>query len=186
MPSGIKPIRRVVTGNDAQGRSRVLIDSAAPGVKANTFKKGTGMTDIWLWETCPAPVGGERDDGNVPFHFEPPATGGRLRIVQSEQKPADYDAAKDTYITAEHPPRKTAGGTWERGRQNLYTTRIHKSETIDYGILLVGERVLITDAGEHVLGPGDIVVQIGSWHAWSDRNYGSQMAFVMMAAQFEE
>ena len=86
--NGIKPIRRVVTGNDAQGRSRVLIDSAAPGVKANTFKQGTGMTDIWLWESSPAPISGERDDGNVAFHFEPPSAGGRLRIVQSEQKPA--------------------------------------------------------------------------------------------------
>ena len=183
---GIKPIRRVVTGNDAQGRSRVLIDSAAPGVKANTFKKGTGMTDIWLWESSPAPISGERDDGNVPFHFEPPTAGGRLRIVQSEQKPAVYDASKDTYITAEHPPKKTEGGTWERGRQNLYTTRIHKSETVDYGILLAGERVLITDAGEHVVKAGDVVVQLGSWHAWSDRICGSQMAFIMMAADFED
>ncbi len=31
MVEGIKPIRRVVTGNDAQGRSCVLYDSAAPG-----------------------------------------------------------------------------------------------------------------------------------------------------------
>ncbi len=186
MSHGIKPIRRVVTGNDAQGRSRVLIDSAAPGVKANTFKKGTGMTDIWLFDSCPAPISGERDDGNVPFVFEPPTRGGRLRIVQSEQKPAAYDPAHDTYITAEHPPRKTEGGTWERGRQNLFTTRIHKSETVDYGILLSGERVLITDAGEHVLKPGDVVVQLGSWHAWSDRNDGSQMAFVMMGAKFED
>ncbi len=186
MNDAIKPIRRVVTGNDAQGRSRVLIDSAAPGVKANTFKKGTGMTDIWLWETSPAPISGDRDDGNVPFHFEPPARGGRLRIVQSEQKPGSYDPSQDTYITLEHSPRRTDGGTWERGGQNLYTTRIHKSETVDYGILLAGERVLLTDAGEHVLMPGDVVVQLGSWHAWSDRNRGSQMAFVMMAGEFEE
>jgi hypothetical protein len=186
MTQGIKPVRRVVTGVDAQGRSCVLIDSAAPGVKANTFKKGTGMTDIWQWDVCPAPISGERDDGNLPFHFEPPAQGGRLRIVQSDCKPAVYDAGADTYITAEHAPRKTEGGTWERGKQNLYTTRIHKSETVDYGILLGGERVLLTDAGEHVLVPGDIVVQLGSWHAWSDRNYGSQMAFVMMAAAFED
>lgn len=186
MADGIKPIRRVVTGVDAQGRSCVLYDGPAPGVKANTFKKGTGMTDIWLWESCPAPISGNRDDGNVPFHFEPPAKGGRLRIVQSEQKPAVYDPATDKYITAEHPPRKTEGGTWERGHQNLYTTRIHKSETVDYGIMLSGERVLVTDAGEHVLTVGDIVVQLGSWHQWSDRNYGSQMAFVMMTAKFEE
>lgn len=186
MNHGIKPIRRVVTGNDAQGRSRVLFDSAAPGVRANTFKKGTGMTDIWLFDASPAPISGERDDGNLPFHFEPPARGARLRIVQSEPKPSDYDPARDTYITAEHPPRRTEGGTWERGRQNQFTTRIHKSETVDYGILLSGERVLITDAGEHVLAPGDIVVQLGSWHAWADRNYGSQMAFVMMGAKFDE
>ena len=185
MNAAIKPIRRVVTGNDAQGRSRVLFDSAAPGVRANAFKEGTGMTDIWMFDQCPAPISGERDDGNLPFRFEPPATGGRLRIVQSEPRPLRYDPAQDKHITPEHAPRRTEGGTWERGRQNLFTTRIHKSETVDYGILLSGERVLITDAGEHVLKPGDVVVQLGSWHAWSDRNQGSQMAFVMLAAKFE-
>jgi hypothetical protein len=185
MADGIKPIRRVVTGNDAQGRSRVLYDGPAPGVKANAFKKGTGMTDIWQFDAVPASISGDRDDGNLPFHFEPPARGGRLRIVQSDCKPADYDPAKDTFITAEHPPRRTEGGTWERGKQNLFNTRIHKSETVDYGILLSGERVLLTDAGEHVLRPGDVVVQLGSWHAWSDRNYGSQMAFLMVTARFK-
>jgi hypothetical protein len=186
MAEGIKPIRRVVTGNDAQGRSRVLYDSAAPRVKASAFKKGTGMTDIWMFETSPAPISGDRDDGDLPFHFEPPENGGRLRIVQSDARPAVYDAAKDEYITPEHPPKKTEGGTWERGRQNLYTTRIHKSETLDYGIVTSGERVLVTDGGEYVLKPGDVCIQIGSWHAWSERARGSQMAFVMMAGRFDE
>ena len=186
MAEGIKPIRRVVTGNDARGRSKVVYDGPAPGMKASAFKKGTAMTDIWQFEACPAPIAGDRDEGNRPFHFEPPATGGRLRIVQSDPKPATYDPAADTYLTPEHEPRKTEGGTWERGRQNLFTTRIHKSETVDYGILMSGERVLITDAGEHVLKPGDVVVQLGSWHAWGELNAGSQMAFVMMAAKFDE
>lgn len=186
MADGIKPIRRVVTGNDAQGRSRVLYDSAAPRVKASAFKKGTGMTDIWMFEKSPAPISGDRDDGDLPFHFEPPDNGGRLRIVQSDARPPVYDPAKDEYITPEHPPKKTEGGTWERGRQNLYTTRIHKSETIDYGIVTSGERVLVTDGGECVLKPGDVCIQIGSWHAWSERAHGSQMAFVMMAARFDE
>ena len=123
MSEGIKPIRRVVTGNDEKGRSRVLYDSPAPRVKASAFKKGTGMTDIWMYESSPAPLEGDRDDGNLPFHFEPPENGGRLRIVQSDSRPAVYDPARDEYITPEHPPRKTEGGTWERGRQNLYTTR---------------------------------------------------------------
>jgi hypothetical protein len=186
MADGIKPIRRVVTGNDAEGRSRVLYDSAAPRVKASAFKKGTGMTDIWMFESSPAPISGERDDGDLPFHFEPPDSGGRLRIVQSDARPPVYDASKDEYITPEHPPRKTEGGTWERGRQNLYTTRTHKSETLDYGIVTSGERVLVTDGGECLLKPGDVCIQVGSWHAWSERATGSQMAFVMMAARFED
>jgi quercetin dioxygenase-like cupin family protein len=186
MDEGIKPVRRVVTGVDSRGRSRVLFDSPAPRVKASAFKKGTGMTDIWMFEKSPAPLGGERDEGDLPFHFEPPDNGGRLRIVQSDARPGVYDAAQDQHITPEHPPRRTEGGTWERGRQNLFTTRIHKSETLDYGILLSGERILVTDAGEHLLKPGDVCIQIGSWHAWRETTQGSQMAFVMMAGRFAE
>ena len=48
-----------------------------------------GMTDLWVFATCPAPIVGERDDGNLPFHFEPTPAGGHLRIVQSTGKPAD-------------------------------------------------------------------------------------------------
>jgi hypothetical protein len=184
--SEIKPIRRVVTGNDAQGRSRVLFDSAAPNVKTSPFQQGTSMTDIWVFDSCPAVIGGERDDGNLPFNFEPPRNGGHLRIVQSAAKPKDYDPAQDKNIKPAHPPRKTEGGTWERGGQNLFTTRMHKSETLDYGILLSGERVLITDDGERPLNVGDVVIQIGSWHAWSNPNEASQMAFVMMGARFED
>ena len=86
MTNGVKPIRRVVTGNDAQGRSKVLFDSAAPNVNPNSFKKGTGMTDIWVFHECPAIISGEKDYGNLPFHFEPPPDGGQLRIVQSDAK----------------------------------------------------------------------------------------------------
>jgi hypothetical protein len=31
-----------------------------------------------------------------------------------------------------------------------------------------------------------VVVQIGSWHAWTNPSQGSQMAFVMMGARFDE
>ena len=185
MANGVKPIRRVVTGNDAQGRSKVLFDSAAPNVNPNSFKKGAGMTDIWVFHHCPANIQGDKDDGNLPFHFEPPANGGHLRIVQSDERPADYDAGRDIYIVPEHPPRKTPGGTWERGKQNLYTTRIHKSETIDYGILVSGERTMILDDGEYHLKPGDCVIDLAAWHAWRNINAGS-MAFVFIAAQFED
>jgi mannose-6-phosphate isomerase-like protein (cupin superfamily) len=182
----LKPIRRVVTGNDEHGRSRLLFDSAAPNVNPGIISKGTGMTDVWVYQTCPAPISGDRDDGNLPFHFEPPAAGGHLRVVQSSGKPADYDPAKDATAVALHEPKMRADGVWTRGGQNYFSAPIHKSETVDYGILLEGERVLVLDSGEIVMNPGDVVVQLGNWHGWTNPNQGSLMAFVMMGGKFED
>ena len=58
MSDDIKPIRRVVTGNDAQGRSCVLFDSAAPNVNPGAVSKGTCMTDVWVYKSSPAPISG--------------------------------------------------------------------------------------------------------------------------------
>ena len=185
MANEIKPIRRVVTGNDEQGRSRVLFDSSAPNVNPGAIRPGTCMTDVWVYESSPAPIDGERDDGRLPFSFEPPHSGGHLRIVQSPPKPDDYDPAKDKTAVPLHEPEQRAGGTWDKGGANAYSSPVHKSETVDYGILLRGERILVLDHGEYVLKPGDVVVQLGNWHGWQNRGEGSLMAFVMMGARFE-
>ena len=42
----------------------------------------------------------------------------------------------------------------------------HTTETIDYNILLSGELVLMVDAGEVTLYPGDVVIQRNTAHAW--------------------
>ena len=61
MSSPLQPIRRVVTGNDAQGKSCVLFDSAAPNANPGAIRPGTGMTDIWVYHACPVPLAGGRD-----------------------------------------------------------------------------------------------------------------------------
>ena len=182
----LRPIRRVVTGNDEHDRSRVLFDSAAPNVNPRAVSAGAGMTDIWVFHRCPALIAGERDDGHLPFSFEPPEEGGHLRIVQSTGRPPGYDPTNDVGAVPEHPPRQRPGGTWERGGQNVYSSPIHKSATVDYGILLEGERVLRLDDGERTMRPGDVVVQLGNWHGWTNPRAGSLMAFVMMGARFED
>ena len=181
-----RPIRRVVTGNDAQGRSRVLFDSAAPNVNPGAISKGTCMTDIWVYQALPAPIAGTRDDGNLPFHFEPPHHGGHLRIVQSNGRPKNYDPAKDPAAKPLTPTRLRPDGVWDRGGQNLFSSPVHKSATVDYGILLEGERTLLLDRGNVTMKAGDVVVQLGNWHGWTNLNSGSLMAFVMMGATFDK
>jgi mannose-6-phosphate isomerase-like protein (cupin superfamily) len=184
MTDKLKPIRRVVTGNDAQGRSRVLFDSAAPNANPGAVSPGAGMTDLWVYKQSPAPLGGERDDGNLPFHFEPPATGGHLRIVQSSPRPANYDPANDKAAVPRHEARQRPDGVWTKGGQNAFSSPYHKSETVDYGIVLEGERTLLLDSGALPMRPGDVVVQLGDWHGWTNPNAGSLMAFVMMGAKY--
>jgi hypothetical protein len=179
----MKPIRRVVTGNDAQGRSCVLFDSAAPNVNVGAVAASAGMTDIWVFAHCPAIISGDRDDGNLPFRFEPPETGGHLRIVHSAGREPNYDSARDATAVPVHPPRQRAGSnTMDRGGQNAFSSPIHRSQTLDYGVLLEGERTLLLDHGEHILSPGDVVIQMGNWHGWSNPNLPSLMAFIMLGA----
>lgn len=186
MAGGLKPIRRVVTGNDARGRSKVVWDGPAPNVHEASMGAGRGHTDLWVWNETPAPLSGQNDDGNLPYTFAGPPEGGHLRVVQSLSRPADYDPARDKDAVAMHPPKPRAGsrGTWDRGGNNLFSSAMHKTETVDYGILLAGERELILDDCKLVMKPGDIVIQVGAWHQWSSPREGALMAFDMIAARF--
>ena len=185
MAGGLKPVRRVVTGNDAQGRSRVVWDSAAPNANPQPDKP-SGMTDVWVYPGAPVDLSDPKDCGALPYNFEPPHTGGHLRIVQSAGKPADYDAASDKgAVPRNDTPRQIhPGGAWYKGGQNYFSSPYHKSETLDYGILFEGQRILQLDDGERVMNPGDVVVQLGNWHGWTNRTSPSRMAFVMMGASF--
>src|SRR6478752_10482162 len=59
---------------------------------------------------------------------------------------------------------------------------MHRTETIDVGVVLEGETWLLLDDGSETrLGPGDAVVQRGTNHAWANRSDRSvRMMFVMI------
>ena len=46
---------------------------------------------------------------------------------------------------------------------------MHKTDSVDYIILLEGEVTLILDEGEVDMKPLDVIVQRGTNHAWSNR-----------------
>jgi hypothetical protein len=177
MEMGIKPVRRVVTGNDEQGRSRVVWDGPAPNAIDAPQRPGGGMLDLWVFDRTPAPLSGIRDDGHLPYDFEPPANGAHLRIVQSP--PSEPGAAAPPL----HPPRIREGcrRTYERGGLGM-----HKTETVDYAICLGKEKRLVLDDGEHLLKTGDVVVQVGAWHGWANTDVTGVTAFIMMGARWED
>ncbi|MGE5526219.1 MAG: hypothetical protein ACM3SS_21080 [Rhodospirillaceae bacterium] len=185
--SSLKPIRRLVAGNDVDGLSTVLIDGPAPNSHPSPTLPGCGHTDLWVWNDSPLELGGTSDEGNLEYAFPGEPRGGHLRVVQRAGRPPDYDRTKDPEASPFHPPKLRAGttGTWERGGSDAYASTMHKTQTVDYGMMLNGARELILDEGRVLMQPGDIVIQVGAWHQWGYPLDG-QMAFDMIGAEFPQ
>ena len=64
---------------------------------------------------------------------------------------------------------------------------MHRTQTVDYGIMLEGELTLIMDEGETVIYPGDIVVQRGTSHGWANRSGKTcRIAFILIDGEFTD
>ncbi len=185
MTGGLKPLRRVVTGIDEQGRSKIAWDGPAPNAHETSMGSGRGHTDLWVWDTAAASVARKTDDGDAPYDFPGPGGGGHLRVVQARGRLPGYDAAKDPDLVRSHPPKERAlPRTWDRGGNNAFSSAMHKTETIDYAVQVDGERVLVLDDTQVTLRQGDVVVQVGAWHQWTSSEQGGRMCFDMFAAHF--
>jgi hypothetical protein len=179
-------MRRVVTGHDAQGRSCVIYDSAAPNLKADPARPGGGMVEFWCWRSTPVPLSGNRDDGQPPFNADPPQQGGFLRFVRSLRVPPGYDPAKDPDAIPLHEPHEDPEtGRGDKGGRQAGRSIVHKTRSVDYGFVAGGHRTLILDDQELPLSKGDVVIELGNYHAWSNPTDDSLMGYVMIGATYE-
>jgi uncharacterized cupin superfamily protein len=64
---------------------------------------------------------------------------------------------------------------------------MHRTRSIDYGIVLEGEIYMILDDSEVRLRAGDVVVQRGTDHAWENRSTQvARMAFILVDGVFSD
>jgi quercetin dioxygenase-like cupin family protein len=62
---------------------------------------------------------------------------------------------------------------------------VHRTQSVDYGIVLSGEVVLVLDDSETVLRAGDIAIQRGTNHRWENRTaQTARMAFILIDGAF--
>ena len=179
----LTPIRRVVTGNDARGKSKVVWDGPSPGVHESAVPCN-GAIDCWVWRETPPPLAGDDDSARWDYEFPGPPGGGHLRVMNWLAHASDR--SKVPPLVPPHAPKAAPGGrAWNRGGGNDFDrTAMHKTQSVDYGIMLAGERIIELDDCKLVMKPGDIVVQVGAWHLWDSSKMGCLMAFDMIAAQF--
>src|SRR2546423_12339772 len=100
MTEKLRPIRRVVTGNDAHGRSRVLFDGAAPNVNPGAVSASAGCGQKRLFHKLTGSEPGIADG----WHSRDRSDGkllGRIRIPDHCTNMAWGDADwRSLYITA--------------------------------------------------------------------------------------
>ena len=141
-------IRRVVTGHDAQGRAKVLIDEQVK----NVFSQRTGAHYSVIWS--------------------------------SEDFPVNNDGDED-------PSAKKIGTTIPNGTVFRVVSfgpgvapRNHRTDSIDYAVVISGEIDMDLDGETVHLKAGDVLVQRGTIHNWI--NKGSEpciIAFTLVSAK---
>ena len=180
----VKAARRVITGHDGQGRSIVQEDGPPARVVTLGGDGRTTFHELWNTRATPAPIDRASGEPAEPgISLLPPTGGTRIRILDippddgsvaalpREAVRALFEAIGAGHALAENPPHPL----------------MHRTETIDYGIVLEGELVLILDESETIVRAGDIIVQRGTSHAWANRsNANARIAFVLVDGRFEE
>ena len=173
-----KPIRRVVTGHNAAGKSIFLMDGPAPHVQ-DRGTASTAVTELWENRATPASNRGTEDPTDHAFRLPPPKNGAVFRIIE-------YPPDK-LRVAALRQPGTAHNATSEGYVRDLGNARhpgFHKTDSIDYVIVLSGEIYALMDEGETLLKAGDVLIQRGTSHAWSVRtDEPAYVAFVLIDAE---
>ena len=178
-------IRRVVTGHDANGKATVLSDGPAPFVHVNPRNPNDTSTDIWRTDDMPVTIIAEHEEPTLGSRRQmPTATGTVVRINRfapetDEVRNMTVEQSRAAFTALGNEPASTFG----RGGHHPL---MHRTETIDYALILSGEITMLLDDQDVHLKAGDVVVQCGTNHAWSNRsNDICEVAFVLIDGKFD-
>ena len=180
----LPPIHRVVTGHTPEGKAVVAMQGPLPKVQEIAAVPGTVFHEVWSTCGAPAPVDNGIDPTTGPLMLPPPALGTRIRFV-------DIPPETEAFMRQGVDQLKAAFG--QIGDANASTAHsasphplMHRTESVDYGVVIEGELTLVLDDSEVALKPGSVVVQRGTNHAWANRSGRvCRMLFVLVDGAYE-
>ncbi len=158
-------LRRIVTDNGADGRSRILIDSEAAKLIA---VEEAGLAEIWTADLEPGRLFDAADKlKDEDLRLEPAA--GAVKVRWFSVAPDDDGrtvAEKDAAAAFAFAAVGAADARIDTSRHPM----MHKTETLDVIILVKGAVDLVLDDGAPTpLKAGDVVIQRATNHAWINR-----------------
>ena len=146
-------IRRAVTGFDANGKAVITSDDRQRVEVTFPDVPGIEVTRIWATEGCPPELDGP-DRTLESWTLQPPIGGVNWQII-TRQPGVVASTSQASQNTDAIAPGTRPG--------------MHRTDTLDFIIVLSGEITLFVDEQELTLGPLDTVIQRGTTHAWLNR-----------------
>src|SRR5258706_11890118 len=161
-------IRRIVTGHDPQGKAIVTEQGPLPTVVPIEKIPGTVFHEVWSTKGTPAPIDNGPDPTRGTLILPPPKSGTRIRFV---------DIPPDTEEFLAQGKARMKEAFTQIGDAAASTVKpdsphplVHRTESLDYGVVIEGEMTLVLDDSEVLLRQGDVVIQRGTNHAWANRS----------------
>jgi len=135
-------VRRVITGHSSEGKSILLRDEAKEPIFWSP-ESVAPVHDLYRTNEHPAVIDTEVPTGNW--------------VDEIAANPELISANGSTFRAIDMPPGMTVP--------------MHRTISIDYGIVMKGNLTLILDDGKiTTLKPGDVVVQRGTSHGWRNNS----------------
>lgn len=160
-----RDIRRVITGHDADGKAVVMIDETMTPDMGHVLtpdgQSNVRLSDVWISRTVPEDNSGNTDTVEQKVTLEPPAGGAVFRVLELPP-----DSERNFGQMKEYFEKMGAGDRLD-GQKH---PGMHKTKSVDCLIIMSGEVWLILDEEEVHLKTGDVCVQRGTIHAWSNRS----------------
>jgi hypothetical protein len=172
-------IRRLVSGHNAEGKSIFLSDTTVSPPGNRRTAAGTAVVELWQTDTMPADNTGDKDPTDHPFRLPPPPNGTVCRVVEYPPDQQRFAAMSGKDWAAD-----AATQGYKRDAGNARHGGFHKTDTIDYAIVIEGEIYALMDEGEKLMNTGDFLIQRGTSHSWANRSDKiARIAFILIDAK---
>jgi hypothetical protein len=157
--------RVIVAGDNAAGRSTILRDGPAQQVRTVAERPGYRVSNLWALFGAPAAIDDPDRTGEIQG-LTPPRHGNIIRIIDYPPEPADPVERQKMF-------EAMFSKLFPDGRHlpaDAVHPGMHATETVDYAIVLAGEIYAVMEEGETLMRAGDVLIQRGNAHAWSNRS----------------
>ncbi len=162
MTDFVDRMRRIVTGDDRDGRSVIILDGP-PSASAGDTDVG-GLFEIWEdAATGPLDPRDHADLGNRRAVLGPQP--GHVQVRWFVVVPQPEGVPKDALDAATRAAFATVDGARHIIDQSRHSA-MHETESLDIICLLDGDASLILEGAETRIRPGQVVIQRGTNHAW--------------------